>query len=67
MMAGGFFIGVVIMGDARIGQRPSISHHPFLVVCGVPDEAALRRRTYFHSLELSKDNTPRAIQTDVVA
>jgi hypothetical protein len=36
------------------------------VVDQYPDEAALRRRTYFHSLELSKDDTPRAMPTDVV-
>jgi hypothetical protein len=37
------------------------------VVEQYPDEAALRRRTYFHSLELSKDNAPRVIPTDVMA
>jgi hypothetical protein len=37
------------------------------VVEQYPDEAALRRRAYFHSLELSKDDTPRVVPTDVVA
>jgi hypothetical protein len=37
------------------------------VVDQYPDEAALRRRTYFHSLELTKDDTPRAMPTNVVA
>jgi hypothetical protein len=37
------------------------------VVEQYPDEAVLRRRAYFHSLELSKDEPPRAIPTDLVA
>ena len=37
------------------------------VVDQYPDEAVLRRRAYFHSLELSKDELPRAIPTDLVA
>jgi hypothetical protein len=37
------------------------------VVEQYPDEAALRRRTYYHSIELSKDDTPRVVPTDVVA
>jgi hypothetical protein len=36
------------------------------VVDQYPDEAALRRRTYFHTLELTKDDTPRAMPTDVM-
>jgi len=36
------------------------------VVDQYPDEAALRRRTYFHTLELTKDDIPRAMPTDVV-
>jgi hypothetical protein len=32
-----------------------------------PDEAVLRRRAYFHALEMSRDNAPRAIPTDLVA
>ena len=32
-----------------------------------PDEAALRRRTYFHTLEMNRDNAPRSIPTDLVA
>ena len=37
------------------------------VVDQYPDEAALRRRAYFHALEVSRDNAPRAIPTDLVA
>jgi hypothetical protein len=37
------------------------------VVNQYPDEAVLRRRAYFHALEMSKDNTPRVIPTDRVA
>jgi len=37
------------------------------VVDQYPDEAALRRRTYFHALEVSRDNAPRAIPTNLVA
>ena len=33
--ARGFFVGIVVMGDARIGQRPSVPHHPFLDVLAV--------------------------------
>ena len=36
------------------------------VVEQYPDEAALRRRAYFHALDLSK-SAPRAIPTDLVA
>ncbi|MBV8926802.1 MAG: hypothetical protein JOZ74_15650 [Bradyrhizobium sp.] len=32
-----------------------------------PDEAVLRRRAYFHALEMSKDDQPHVIPTDVVA
>ena len=34
-LARGFFIGLVVMGDAGIGQRPSVLHHPFLDVLAV--------------------------------
>src|SRR5215472_16906351 len=37
------------------------------VVDQYPDEAVLRRRAYFHALEMSKDEPPRAIPTDLVA
>jgi hypothetical protein len=37
------------------------------VVDQFPDEAVLRRRAYFHTLEMSKDDAPRAIPTDLVA
>lgn len=32
-----------------------------------PDEAVLRRRAYFHALEINRDNAPRVIPTDLVA
>ena len=37
------------------------------VVDQYPDEAALRRRTYFHTLELQKDETPHVLPTDRTA
>src|SRR5262249_49810585 len=36
------------------------------VVNQYPDEAVLRRRAYFHTLELSKDEPPRVLPTDRV-
>ncbi len=37
------------------------------VVTQYPDEAALRRRAYFHALDMSKDEPQRMIVTDRVA
>ena len=37
------------------------------VVDQYPDEAALRRRAYFHALDLSKTSAPRALPTDRTA
>ena len=37
------------------------------VVEQYPDEAVLRRRAYFHALDLSKGEPPRVIPTDLVA
>jgi hypothetical protein len=37
------------------------------VVTQYPDEAVLRRRAYFHALEMSKDDTPHVLPTDLVA
>jgi hypothetical protein len=37
------------------------------VVDQYPDEAVLRRRAYFHALDVSKDNQPRVLPTDRVA
>ena len=37
------------------------------VVDQYPDEAVLRRRAYFHALDMTKDDPPRAIPTDRVA
>jgi hypothetical protein len=34
------------------------------VVDQYPDEAVLRRRAYFHALDLSKNTLPRALPTD---
>jgi len=34
------------------------------VVEQYPDEAVLRRRAYFHALDLSKSSAPRALPTD---
>ena len=37
------------------------------VVDQYPDEAVLRRRAYFHALEVSRDNAHRVMPTDLVA
>ena len=37
------------------------------VVEQYPDEAVLRRRAYFHALDLSKSSPPRALPTDRTA
>ena len=37
------------------------------VVQQFPEEAVLRRRAYFHALDLSKDNSARPLVTDVKA
>jgi hypothetical protein len=37
------------------------------VVEQYPDEAVLRRRAYFHALDMQKDDTPRVLPTDRTA
>jgi uncharacterized FlaG/YvyC family protein len=37
------------------------------VVEQFPDEAVLRRRAYFHTLDMQKDDTPRVLPTDRTA
>jgi hypothetical protein len=37
------------------------------VVDQYPDEAVLRRRAYFHTLDMTKDNAPRVLPTDRTA
>ncbi|WJR76228.1 hypothetical protein [Bradyrhizobium sp. NP1] len=37
------------------------------VVSQYPDDAVLRRRAYFHALDLTKASAPRALPTDRVA
>ena len=37
------------------------------VVDQYPDEAVLRRRAYFHALDMTKDSAPRALPTDRTA
>jgi hypothetical protein len=37
------------------------------VVSQFPDDATLRRRTYFHSLDLTKDSSVHPLATDVTA
>ena len=37
------------------------------VVDQYPDEAVLRRRAYFHALDMTKDSPPRALPTDRTA
>jgi hypothetical protein len=37
------------------------------VIQQIPDDATLRRRTYFHSLDLTKDSSTPPLATDVTA
>ena len=62
----------VTRNDAEAAVTFDISHQAVdqktaEVVNQYPDEAVLRRRAYFNALEMSKDNTRRAIPTDRVA
>ena len=44
-----------------------VDNRTSLVVRQFPDEAALRRRAYFHALDLMKDDRPRIRVTDLRA
>ena len=55
---------VVIERDARAGVYQVIDTKTSLVVNQFPEEAVLRRRAYFHALDLSKDAPTRLRATD---
>ncbi|CCE11744.1 conserved hypothetical protein [Bradyrhizobium sp. STM 3843] len=44
-----------------------VNRHTDEVVDQYPDEAVLRRRAYFHTLDLQKEETPRVPPTDRIA
>ena len=58
---------VVIDRDARAVVYQVVDIKTSQVVKQFPEEAVLRRRAYFHALDMSKDDQPRAIPTDLVA
>ena len=58
---------VIIDRDARAVVYQVVDNRTNLVVRQFPEEAVLRRRAYFHALEMSKDDTPRVMPTDLVA
>ena len=55
---------VVIDRDARAVVYQVIDTKTSLVVNQFPEEAVLRRRAYFHALDLSKDAPTRLRATD---
>ena len=58
---------VVIDRDARSVVYQVVDNRTSLVVKQFPEEAVLRRRAYFHALDLSKDAPTRLLATDVKA
>jgi hypothetical protein len=55
---------VIIDRDARAVVYQVVDNRTNLVVRQFPEEAVLRRRAYFHTLDLSKDAPTRARATD---
>ncbi|MGF6313213.1 hypothetical protein ABIB82_007244 [Bradyrhizobium sp. i1.8.4] len=55
---------VIIDRDARAVVYQVIDNRTNLVVRQFPEEAVLRRRAYFHALDLSKDAPARVRATD---
>ena len=55
---------VVIDRDARAIVYQVVDNRTSQVVKQVPEEAALRRRAYFHALDLTKDAPQRLRATD---
>ena len=55
---------VIIDRDARAVVYQVVDNRTNLVVRQFPEEAVLRRRAYFHALDLSKDAPTRARATD---
>ena len=55
---------IIIDRDARAIVYQVVDNRTNLVVRQFPEEAVLRRRAYFHALDLSKDAPTRARATD---
>ncbi|MBR0796461.1 hypothetical protein JQ615_13785 [Bradyrhizobium jicamae] len=55
---------VVIDRDAGAVVYQVVDNRTNLVVRQFPEDAALRRRAYFHTLDLNKDNSSRKRATD---
>jgi hypothetical protein len=53
--------------DARAMVYQVVNDKTDQVVTQFPDEAVLRRRAYFHALDLSRGTPPRVIPTDRLA
>jgi hypothetical protein len=53
--------------DARAMVYQVVNDKTDQVVTQFPDEAVLRRRAYFHALDLSKGTPPRVVPTDRLA
>jgi hypothetical protein len=58
---------VVIDRDARSVVYQVVDNRTSLVVKQFPEEAVLRRRAYFHALDLTRDAPTRLLATDVKA
>ena len=58
---------VVIDRDARAVVYQVVDNRTSQVVKQFPDEAVLRRRAYFHTLDLTKDAPQRLSATDRTA
>ena len=55
---------IIIDRDASAVVYQVVDNRTNLVVRQYPEEAVLRRRAYFHTLDLSKDTPPRGHSTD---
>jgi hypothetical protein len=53
--------------DARAMVYQVVNDKTEQVVTQYPDDAVLRRRAYFHALDLSRGTPPRAVPTDRMA
>jgi hypothetical protein len=58
---------VVIDRDARSVVYQVVDNRTSQVVMQFPEEAVLRRRAYFHALDLTRDAPTRLLATDVKA
>jgi hypothetical protein len=55
---------VIIDREAASVVYQEVDSHTNQVVKQFPEEAVLRRRAYFHALDLSKEAPPRRVATD---